>query len=121
MNSNSNQDRFNYNMTEQERKVCDSSYLEVVLYYCAYPMQFLRSRYSFLVVVLYYCVYPMEILSSMQNSFLLGVVLYYCNYPNEFLRFIRLYSFLEWVLIIMFIIAVILFFQTLNYIISKIP
>ena len=77
MNSNTNQNRFNYNLTEQERKVCDSSYLEVVLYYCVYPMEFLRS--------------------------------------------ISNYSFLTWVLIIMFIIAVILFFQTLNYIISKIP
>ena len=77
MHSNTNQNRFNYNLTEEERKVCDSSYLEVVLYYCVYPMEFLRS--------------------------------------------ISNYSFLTWVLIIMFIIAVILFFQTLNYIISKIP
>ena len=77
MNSNTNQISFNYNKTEQERKVCDSSYLEVVLYYCVYPMELLRS--------------------------------------------VSRYSFLDWVLIIMFIITVILFFQTLNYMISKIP
>ena len=77
MNSNTNQNRFNYNLTEQEREICNSSYSEIILYYCVYPVEFIRSIFR--------------------------------------------YSFLEWVIIIMFIITVILFFQILNYMCSKIP
>ena len=77
MNSNTNQNRFNYNLTEQEKEICNSSYSEVVLYYCVYPVEFIRS--------------------------------------------ILRYSFLEWVIIIILIITVILFFQTLNFIFNKIP